>query len=216
MSEKCANIFCLKNSLEDCKKFMKELEGLPTRDMQKEFLALRGTMTDEPPVSARALSVIAPFLKMFNNTKMIMVKTDKAILLTSEFWVWGEAYVKAIEISKKLLINCFTIDYKEYGVFVLHLIENGNIISKHAFGNELDQYGFEKSSINFEAFSSATGNDSSELESAFTENDKAKIIDNLTSLVGIECTMAFDDLQDLLATKAPQKSNKKCELYVIE
>jgi len=80
----------------------------------------------------------------------------------------------------------------------------------------LSQYGFEKSSIDFGLFSKITGADSSKLEEAFAENDKEKIIDNLTALVGIDCTIAFDDLQDLIGTKAPQKSTKRCELYVIE
>ena len=216
MSEKCANIFCINYSLEYLRDLMQGLDGLPTMNTHEEYLTLREKTVTDPPISASALNILSPFFRMLDTSKVKIVKTSKAALLTSEFWVWGEAFMKAADISRSFSMTCFTIDHKEYGFFMLNLIEKGEIITRHAFGSELSQYGFQKSTIDFGLFSRITGIDSSELEHAFAKNDKEKIVKNLTDIVGLNCTIAFDDLQDFLISETPLVLNKSCELYVIK
>ena len=216
MSEKCANIFRPNSSLEDCKKFMKELDALPTKDIKTEFLSLRGAMANAPPVTSKTLHILEPFFKLLANIKIKMVLKSNVLLLTSELWEWGEAYMNALDISKKLSIECLTIDNQEYGGFVLHLIRKGEVISKHICDVGLNFYGFEDSSIDFKVFRKAIGQDSPELETAFAEKNKTQIKSGLSGLLGIDCTITVDDLGELLADQTPKMSNKRCDFYMID
>ena len=216
MSDSCANIFCANVSVEECKPFMAELADVPTRDIMKEFLTMRGKMGNATPLSPKFTSILEPLLKSVSGAKIKMVKTNKSLLFTNENWVWGEAFEKAIEISRELSISCFSIDYKEYGPFMVSLIENGEVVSKFSLVEESNDYGFKKSSIDFNAFVRITGCDLAELGDAFAEEDKETIIDGLSELVGIDCLITFDELhEEVFALQSPIKSNKRCELYVI-
>ena len=66
MSEMCANIFCLNQTLEDCAQIVKNPDLIQARDIKKDFLALRNAMPNMPPVDSKTMSLIEPIFDLYS------------------------------------------------------------------------------------------------------------------------------------------------------
>ena len=213
MSEVSANIFCLTQSLEDCEQIIKNLDYIQTRDIKKDFFALRNTMPNMPPVDSKTMNLIEPIFNIYKDAKLQAVYTGKSLLITCEIWGWGDAYHNASAISQKLSTCCISIDHKEYGGFLIHLFSDGEVITRYISGKGLDDYGYEESAIDFNLYTQITGDQSIDLKNAFLRNEKDQIIFAISDFVGIDCIISFDELNELLISQNHIESSSRYNLY---